>query len=320
MTDSPQISVVIPTCDRWPLLVARALPAALEQEGVDHEVIVVDDGSTDGTATLAELADPRLRVVRRERPGGMALARNAGLEAARGEWVAFLDDDDVWSPRKLHAQLETAQAEKADWVYAAAIAVDEHRAVLHPLYLPQARELRDELHQNCVIPAGCSNVIVRTPLIRSLGGFDETFVHVADWDLWIALADAGKAAVCDEVLVAYLLHERNIHVVQDPSREVDVLIRKHAHANPPLRLTTPDRIAYSRWVASQGLRAGLHRQAAAVYLRAAFRYRSPGNLLRAVDALLAKRASAAASCLGARRRRAESTPPPAPDWLRRYAT
>lgn len=317
MTDQPEISVVIPTRDRWPLLVSGALPSALEQTGVDHEVIVVDDGSTDGTATrLAELSDGRLRVIRRERPGGMARARNVGLEAARGEWVGFLDDDDLWSPRKLRTQLDTAQAEQADFVYAAAIAVDEHGGVLDLLYLPPPDELQGKLRQACVIPAGCSNVIARTALIRSLGGFDETLVHIADWDLWIALADAGMAAACDDVLVAYVLHDRNIHVVDDPSAEVDALIRKHAFATPPRRIS-PDRLGYSRWVAGQRSRAGLHRQAAQVYLRSGLRYRSPGNLLRAADALLAKRVSAVARRLESGRR-PEPPPVTTPDWLQRY--
>jgi glycosyltransferase involved in cell wall biosynthesis len=319
MTERPEISVVIPTRDRWPLLVSRALPAALEQEDVDHEVIVVDDGSREAVTVPPELASARIRVVRREHAGGMALARNTGLKEARGEWIAFLDDDDLWSPRKLQAQLETARSEQAEWVYAAAIAVDERRRVLHRLYLPPAQELREKLQRACVIPAGCSNVIARTSLIRSVGGFDETLVHVADWDLWITLADAGKAAVRDDVLVAYVLHDRNMHVVDDPSREIDVLVRKHARAHPARRIS-PDRLGYSRWVASQRSRVGLHRQAAAVYLRAALRHRSPGNVLRAFDALLGKRASKLATKMSLRSKGAEPEPPPAPEWLRRYAT
>src|SRR5258708_17351459 len=127
MTDQREISVVIPTRDRWPLLESRALRSALEQEDVDHEVIVVDDGSTDETSERLEgLGDPRLRAVRLNRSGGMAHARNAGIETALGTWVAFLDDDDVWSPCKLRRQLDAARSARADLVYAGAVAVDEH--------------------------------------------------------------------------------------------------------------------------------------------------------------------------------------------------
>jgi glycosyltransferase involved in cell wall biosynthesis len=318
MVDQPEISVVIPTRDRRQLLESRALRSALDQESVDHEVVVVDDGSADDTtAFLSSLGDRRVKVVRREESGGMAAARNAGIDAARGEWLAFLDDDDVWSPRKLRVQLDAAQAGNADFVYAGAVAVDERGMVLETLFLPRPEELAEKLDLACVMPAGCSNVIARTGLIRLLGGFDEAFTHIADWDLWIRLTVAGRPAVCDEVLVAYLLHDRNIHVLDDPSAEIDALILKHASANRP-RQIAPDLLGYSRWVASQRSRAGLHRAAAHAYLRGAIRHRSPGNLLRALDALFAKPSS-----LHRRLRSRKHCGQPSvthPDWLRRYAT
>src|SRR3712207_5655017 len=105
----PEISVVIPTRDRCAELMVAGLPAALGQEGVDHEVIVVDDGSADGTsALLADREEGRLRVIRNDSPRGVAAARNQGLRAALAEWVAFLDDDDLWSPHKLRDQLDAA--------------------------------------------------------------------------------------------------------------------------------------------------------------------------------------------------------------------
>jgi glycosyltransferase involved in cell wall biosynthesis len=306
----PRISVVIPTRNRWHVLRSGALRAALRQEDVDHEVIVVDDGSTDETTREVEaLDDPRLRVVRREQGGGMSGARNTGIEAASADWVAFLDDDDLWSPRKLTTQLAVAESKSADFVYAAAIAVDEYGDVLYSLYLPPADELTAKLRHACVIPAGASNVIVRTALVRSLGGFDERFVHVGDWDLWIRLADAGKAAVCEDVLVAYVLHPDNMHALDDPSKELDALVRKHAAASPPRHLSV-DRLGYARWVAGQRSRAGRHGEAAGLYLRSALAQRSPGNLVRAADALVGKRLS---SVVRRGRRDAEAQRPP--DWL-----
>ena len=94
----PRVSVVIPTRNRAGMI-AAAVGEALGQVGVEVEAIVVDDASTDATAdALAAIADPRLRIVRRSERGRLAAARNSGIEAARGEWVAFLDDDDLWSP------------------------------------------------------------------------------------------------------------------------------------------------------------------------------------------------------------------------------
>src|SRR3954468_2829862 len=104
----PEVTVVIPTRDAWDLLPAT-LTGALAQEEVALEVVVVDDGSRDGTAAgLAEWAraDPRLRVCRLEPSAGVGAARNAGIERARGEWLAFLDHDDLWAPRKLREQVD----------------------------------------------------------------------------------------------------------------------------------------------------------------------------------------------------------------------
>jgi glycosyltransferase involved in cell wall biosynthesis len=310
----PEVSVIIPTRNRWALLSGTALPTALAQEDVDLEVVVVDDGSTDETAVrLAEVTDPRVRVVRRDRSGGMAAARNAGIAAALGEWVAFLDDDDLWAPRKLRTQVDAALRADATFAYAGVVAVDRRSCVLASLYLPPADELAAKLLRACVIPAGCSNVVVRSEALREVGGFDEEFRHLADWDLWLRLCDR-RAAMCDEVLVAYVLHPGNMHAVDDSSDELDDLARKHATASPP-RQVAPDRLGYVRWVAGQRSRAGLHVSAASMYLRSALRYRSPGNVARALDALTGKRASSTARRLRVSRPAADVLPE-TPDWLR----
>jgi glycosyltransferase involved in cell wall biosynthesis len=183
LLERPTVTVVIPTRDRWQLLSTAALQAALLQEGVDREVIVVDDGSTDGTAEgLRSLADPRLRVIRHERPRGVAQARNAGIAAARGEWVSFLDDDDVWSPRKLRAQLDAA-ADGADFVYSIAAWLDDALSFLYCPIPPEPVGLASRLLRWNVIWGGCSNVMARTALVRRVGSFDERLFQLADWDL-----------------------------------------------------------------------------------------------------------------------------------------
>src|SRR5688500_12055006 len=98
MTSSPAVSVVIPTYNRAQFL-PRAISSALSQEGVDLELLVVDDHSTDGTQQLlGTFGDPRLRTFRNERNEGVSRSRNWAIQEARGRWIAFLDDDDVWAP------------------------------------------------------------------------------------------------------------------------------------------------------------------------------------------------------------------------------
>jgi glycosyltransferase involved in cell wall biosynthesis len=102
----PLVSIVLPTFDRM-----RCLPTAVlsiqSQTMADWELIVVDDGSTDGTDDwIRGLSEPRLRYVRHDHRGNIAAARNIGLDAARGTWIAFLDSDDRWRPHKLVLQME----------------------------------------------------------------------------------------------------------------------------------------------------------------------------------------------------------------------
>ena len=110
----PQVSVVIPTKGR-PALVRRAVDSVLGQTFQDVEVIVVVDGHDPETeAVLSAIVDPRLQIIVNPSSLGGSMARNAGADAARAEWLAFLDDDDEWLPEKLEKQLEFARAHLAD--------------------------------------------------------------------------------------------------------------------------------------------------------------------------------------------------------------
>ncbi|MER7458784.1 glycosyltransferase family 2 protein [Micromonospora sp. NPDC126480] len=108
MARAPEVSVVVPTCDR-PALVTRAVRSALSQSVAEIEVVVVVDGADAGTlAALAAVGDPRLRVLPLPERGGAPNARNEGVRAARARWTALLDDDDEWLPHKLEVQLALA--------------------------------------------------------------------------------------------------------------------------------------------------------------------------------------------------------------------
>ena len=296
MARQPEVTVVIPTRNRWPLLSTVALTGALRQEDVALEVIVVDDGSSDETpAGLAALEDPRLRVLQHERSLGPASARNAGIAAAGGEWLAFLDDDDLWSPRKLRAQLDTAKSAGADFVYAAAIVVDARRTVLYSDPLPDPSAVASQLKTGNVIGGGGSNPIAKTELVRRLGGFDEGLSDFEDWDLWLRLATAGKVASCSEVLVARVEHQGN-QLFRDRRRAgeeydrlvacFDRLLEKH---NPTSRPHDDLRRGFARWIADEHHRAGHRIEAARLYLRVASAHRSRGSLVFALGALFGKR-------------------------------
>ncbi len=123
------VSVIVPTRNRGALL-AMTLRSALRQQDVDFEVIVVDEASTDGTpAMLAAVGDGRVRVIRHDTPRGLSAARNHGAADARGDWLAFLDDDDLWAPDKLVRQLNAAEQAGADWVYTGSVNIRGSRII-----------------------------------------------------------------------------------------------------------------------------------------------------------------------------------------------
>ena len=300
----PAVSVVIPTRDRWPLL-ATTLASALGQEGLELEVVIVDDGSAPAAPAAGPFADPRVRIVRNNHSLGVADARNRGIEEARGGWVAFLDDDDVWAPAKLRRQLDAAAAARASFAYAGVILVTADRGLVTIAEPPPADRLPQLLAAYNAIPAGASNVVVTTDLAREVGGFDPSFGHLADWDLWVRLAAAAPGAACDEPLVGYRLHSQSMRSTAGGAfAELARFDRMHGR---PGRVP-PGRIWFYRWLADGQLLAGRKAAAAATSLRGALRCRSRGDATRAARILL-------------RRGRAEIAPPPAPavagaEWLR----
>ena len=302
------VSVVIPTRDRAQI-VLETVRMTLEQREVELEVVVVDDGSSDGTAGVLEaIGDARVAVLRNAANRGVAHARNRGIERAAHPWIAFLDDDDRWSPDKLRVQLDLARAEGADFVYTAGVAVAaSDRRVLwrSPAFTPA--ELRQGIRSRNLIFAGSSNVLARTELLRRLGGFDESLHHIADWDLWIRLTEAGRAAACPEPLVAYVVHETNMHqtVIDSAAREGRLLHAKHAQSSLPGRF---DPVVFRGWIAEGQVHSGRPGRAALTYAVTAVRHRSRPDARRAVGTTL--------RALGLRSApEAGESDGPAPDWL-----
>jgi len=277
----------------------------LAQEDVELEVVIVNDASTDNTAQRLEtVTDPRIRLLHHARRRGVAATRNTGLAHVVGPWVAFLDDDDLWSPRKLRAQLDAAAAAQASLVYTRGVLVDPLPRVIGPLSFIEPHELRERLRSSNVMPAGASNVIVRTDAIRNAGGFDERLLQLADWDLWLRLAEV-PAAACRDVLVAYVQHPENMVLThaRTVGREFIYLARKHRRRGIEL-----DPVRLVGWLSAAELRAGRPLHAVRVRANFALRYRRPMLLLGPLRRCL----------LGQRRREVRPAAADEPDWLEFY--
>jgi glycosyltransferase involved in cell wall biosynthesis len=262
------VSVVMPTRDRW-VLATLALESVLAQEDVDLEVLVVDDGSRGPALRPAD--DPRVRVLRHERSQGVARARDAGLRAARHPWVAFLDDDDLWSPEHLRLALAAAHAE-APWAYSGQVVVDGGS---RPRYIRPAPP-RDDLHGqlmrvNAIGTPSC--VVARTELVRSIGSFDREFSVLADWDLWFRLLERAAPARSAPPTVAYRRHPGNMHLrMEDAVDEMQRLRARHGPVGSG---------EFTTWVADGFRTRGSRAKAARWYLRSARERRRVSDLLRA---------------------------------------
>ncbi len=194
------VSAIIPTFNRLGL-VREALASVRAQRGVAYETIVVDDGSSDGTAAALEREFAGgVRVVRSERRG-VAAARNVGVAMSRGDLIAFLDSDDLWLPDKLAAQVDFLQRHPA-----ASVCQTEEIWVRNGVRInPRAHhrkpsgDIFEASLRLCLVSP--SAVMLRRSLFDRLGGFDETLAVCEDYDLWLRMARDTAVWLIDRPLV-----------------------------------------------------------------------------------------------------------------------
>jgi glycosyltransferase involved in cell wall biosynthesis len=181
----PLVSVVIPTYNRCNWL-SRAIESVLRQTYSPFELIVVDDGSTDGTPELLEAYGDGIRVIRKENTG-VSGARNAGIRAAKGELIALLDSDDRWLPEKLEHQVAFFKASPR-----AMICQTEEIWIRNGIRVNPKRRHRkfsgmifEKTLALCLVSP--SAVMIRTALFREVGLFDENLPACEDYDLWLRI-------------------------------------------------------------------------------------------------------------------------------------
>jgi glycosyltransferase involved in cell wall biosynthesis len=198
-----KISVVIPAynAERY---IAKAIESCLSQTYTPHEIIVIDDASTDGTAAIAESFPPPVRVIRLAENMGVSVARNRGVQASTGNWLAFLDADDWFLPEKLESQrrcsLDNPQVVLIYTGYRM-IGIDGSESC-GQFFWP--RELWPTLRYRN--PLNLSSVLLRRDAFDAVAGFDPAFRTAQDWDLWlrlVAIYSVKSFAALPEPLVVY---------------------------------------------------------------------------------------------------------------------
>ena len=281
------ISVVIPTRNRWDRLRASLAMVLTQSYQGPLEVIVVDDGGSDGTAEhLRGLGDPRIRVLRREHAGGVSTARNTGLAAAVHPWVAFADDDDIWAPTKLERQHAAVQAVGAEcWCAGAAVTIFDDWAVLGRSQPPGPADVARRTLTDNPIPGGGSGVLVSAELARRVGGFDAELSLLADWDLWIRLAFAGPFVAVDELLLCYVMHDTSMSLDAGRALQESAVMRDR-YAGHRSRLGIDHFGGGREWIAGNQARAGNRMSAIRTYSRLAVETRRRGLLRPIVRTLL----------------------------------
>ena len=193
------VAAIIPTRDRA-ALTERAVASVLAQTRPPEEVIVIDDGSIDGTGERLRQAFPEVEVLRLD-GRGVSAARNRGIEAATADWLAFLDSDDEWLPEKLEAQLaELAAAPKTlvchtdeIWIRNGRRVNPRRRHAKHGGYI-----FRDCLPLCAISP---SSVVIHRSIFERVGRFDESLPACEDYDLWLRVCCRWPVLYVDRPLV-----------------------------------------------------------------------------------------------------------------------
>ncbi len=211
---SPLVSVIIPAYNAEKYI-ERTIHSALLQDYENLEIIVIDDGSTDNTADVVKkLAekDRRLKYVHQQN-GGVSSARNHGYKFSKGEYLAFLDADDIWLPDNVSKKLAHLQDNPdVGLVHSDALLIDENDNSLNEVKKGKSGWVLDDLlswNETC-IPAP-SSIIVKREVIDSVGGFDTSLSTAADQEFFFRVASKYKIGRVEEVTWQYRIHSQNMH-------------------------------------------------------------------------------------------------------------
>jgi glycosyltransferase involved in cell wall biosynthesis len=275
---APRISVIIPTYNRSRLL-AEALASVACQTCRDFETLVIDDGSDEDIPSVCAGASVPVRYIRIEHAGASA-ARNAGIEAASGELLAFLDSDDIWLPEHLARTISVLQAQpEVGLVYHPCQAADEQGRAVTPRRIPPLPSGFIARHLLAYDMVATPSVVCRRGLVQQVGGFDPSLPTGEDYDLFLRLSLLCPFVALPEPLLLRRRHAGNISKQQ----RVQTAVR-HAQVKERFCLQHPDlmtswgryardQLAKSFYRAGRLLLQGGQRSAGRECLRRALRYR-----------------------------------------------
>ena len=279
----PTVSVITPTYNRMGLL-TEAIASVRAQTFPDWELIVVDDGSADETPRLLEAyarRDARIRPVRQPNQG-LSAARNAGLRVAKGEFVAFLDDDDLWLPEKLQVQVAFMHARpELGMCYSSVHLLSSRTGTTWVIPRRPGTTYRDLFERNSIhVPTA----FVRRSCLDAVGHFNPQLRICQDFELWLRIARRYPIGFIDRPLASYRRHEgaMTASLIPDYLEHIEVL--KVAELDPTLGVTEAlrrKRIAFYYYKAARLLlEESRYREAARHFANAVRYYPAIGQAMK----------------------------------------
>ncbi|WP_017746882.1 glycosyltransferase family 2 protein [Scytonema hofmannii] len=236
----PEISVIIPAYNAE-LTIGETIDSVLQQTFKDFEIIVINDGSQDRTLEILQsIQDDRLKVISYEN-GGLCVARNRGIARASGNFIAFLDADDVWTPDKLELQLAAFEEHPEagvvySWTYF--MYVNEQRKAISFIPSPQhscTGNVYKTLLVDNFIHSG-SNTLIRKQAIDSVGEFDPACTGSADWDYWLRLSLHWHFIAVPKYQVFYRKASGSMSTKVEVMRKEALIALEKAYKTAPLEL------------------------------------------------------------------------------------
>ncbi|CUU05427.1 MAG: glycosyltransferase [Fimbriimonadales bacterium] len=234
----PAVSVLIPSYNHAHYL-PLALQSVFEQTYTDYEIVVVDDGSTDGSVALLESYGERIRLFTQQNRGTYATL-NRLIAESRGQYLAILNSDDLWLPQKLEKQVAMLEANpRMGLVHTYGYFIDDagNRLPQNPLGYPWPRTtclnpIEDLVRYNRIVP---SSAMIRRECFEKLGGFREDLYGLGDWEMWLRIALHYEIGFIDEPLTLYRVHATNACHRHDKMRMDEIKVRSEAiHAREAL--------------------------------------------------------------------------------------
>jgi len=227
------VTVIIPMYNAEPFI-RQTIESALSQTYKNIEVIVMNDGSTDKSeenVLAIQQKDDRVRYFSKSN-SGVSDTRNKAIELARGQYVAFLDADDVWKPDNLEKKVHVLQNTGRKWAFSNLDCIDENNVILNvPMNNFKPYNIVDNLllWEGDVVPGPCSNIIVDRAFLAEDIRFDTKLSSPADRDICLQLASKGEPVYIDEKLWLYRIHAKSMTSIN--SRVVDEMVRLYKKAD-----------------------------------------------------------------------------------------